>query len=120
VTSKSTGDVRSGSQPYAVVEVGEASWYGPRFHGKPTASGVVFDQAEMTAAHQTLPFGTKVRVINLANGKSIEVEINDRGPFVGNRIIDLSAAAAKALDMVESGITPVRIELLESGVTSTN
>lgn len=94
------------------VEVGVASWYGRQFHGKLTASGKTFDQMEMTAAHQTLPFGSKVRVTNLANGKSVEVEINDRGPFVEDRIIDLSVAAARALDMVEVGITPVRVEVL--------
>jgi rare lipoprotein A len=94
------------------VEVGVASWYGRQFHGKLTASGKTFDQMEMTAAHQTLPFGSRVRVTNLANGKSVEVEINDRGPFVEDRIIDLSVAAARVLDMVEAGITPVRVELL--------
>lgn len=94
------------------VEIGVASWYGRQFHGRLTASGKTFDQMEMTAAHQTLPFGSRVRVTNLANGKSVEVEINDRGPFVEDRIIDLSVAAARALDMVEAGITPVRVELL--------
>lgn len=91
---------------------GIASWYGPGFHGRRTANGERFDQGAMTAAHRSLPFGTRVRVTNLRNGRSIIVRINDRGPYVGGRIIDLSAAAARALKMVRSGIAPVRIEVL--------
>lgn len=91
---------------------GEASWYGPGFHGKKTASGAIFDQNKLTAAHKTLPLGTKARVTNLENGNTVEVEINDRGPYVGQRVIDLSHAAADALGFVESGITLVQIELL--------
>ena len=91
-------------------QTGEASWYGPKFHGKVTASGDVFDKSEMTAAHASLPFGTRVKVTNVANGKSVEVEIIDRGPFKENRIIDVSQAAAHALDMKEKGTTKVRIE----------
>lgn len=91
---------------------GIASWYGPGFHSRRTASGERFNQGAMTAAHRSLPFGTRVRVTNLRNGRSIVVRINDRGPYVGGRIIDLSAAAAKALGMVRSGIAPVRIEVL--------
>ena len=94
------------------AEIGHASWYGPRFHGKTTASGEVFDQQEFTAAHRNLPMGSRVRVTNLENEKSVEVEINDRGPFVDGRIIDLSRAAARALRMLEDGITRVRVELL--------
>jgi rare lipoprotein A len=95
------------------AEVGQASWYGPKFHGRKTASGEIFDQSEYTAAHPKLPLGSRVRVINLENDKSVEVEINDRGPFVPGRIIDLSRAAARALGMLEDGITQVRVELLE-------
>jgi rare lipoprotein A len=92
-------------------QTGEASWYGARHQGKRTASGEIFDHAEFTAAHRTLLLGSKVKVTNLANGKSVEVTINDRGPFAKNRIIDLSQAAAKALEMVHSGKTMVRLEL---------
>jgi rare lipoprotein A len=91
---------------------GQASWYGPGFHGKKTASGEIFDQSRLTAAHKTLPLGTKAKVTNLENGNSVEVEINDRGPYVGDRVIDLSRAAANALGFVESGLTLVRIEPL--------
>ena len=91
---------------------GQASWYGPGFHGKKTASGEIFDQGRLTAAHKTLPLGTKAKVTNLENGHSVEVEINDRGPYVGDRVIDLSRAAANALGFVESGLTLVRIEPL--------
>ena len=92
-------------------QTGEASWYGAQHHGKKTASGEIFDQAKFTAAHPSLPFGSKIKVTNIANGKSVEVEINDRGPFTENRIIDLSRAAAKALEMMQSGTTTVRLEL---------
>jgi len=91
-------------------QTGEASWYGAQHHGKRTASGETFDQGLFTAAHRTLPFGSKVKVTNLANGKSVEVTINDRGPFAEDRIIDLSQAAAKALDMLQTGKTMVRLE----------
>lgn len=94
------------------VQTGIASWYGPGFHGKATASGAIYDQHEMTAAHQTLPLGTRVLVTNLEKGKSIEVTINDRGPFAKGRIIDLSYASAQALGMIEPGTIPVRIEVL--------
>jgi rare lipoprotein A len=92
------------------VERGEASWYGDEFHGRPTARGEPFDQNALTAAHPDLPLGTEVEVTNLANGRSVEVEINDRGPFVENRVIDLSKGAAEELEMVEDGTAPVRIE----------
>ena len=92
-------------------QTGEASWYGAQHQGKQTASGTIYDQAGLTAAHPSLPFGSKIKVTNLANGKSVEVEITDRGPAAGNRIIDLSEAAAKVLDMIESGTATVRLEL---------
>jgi len=106
------------AQP-TLLETGIASWYGPRFHGKLTASGEVFNQNEFTAAHRTLPWGSKVIVTNLTNGKSVEVRINDRGPFGKGRIIDLSRAAAKALDMVKSGIAQVRLEWFSDADVST-
>jgi rare lipoprotein A len=99
------------SQP-TMIETGLASWYGSRHHGKRTASGEVFNQNKFTAAHRTLPWGSLVKVTNLANGKTVEVRINDRGPFSKGRIIDLSRAAARSLGMVEQGITTVRIEWL--------
>jgi len=92
-------------------QTGNASWYGPQHQGKRTASGEIFDQGLFTAAHRTLPFGSKIKVTNLANGKSVEVKINDRGPFAEDRIIDLSQGAAKALEMLQSGKTTVRLEL---------
>ena len=96
-----------GAQTY-----GRASWYGKEFHGKKTASGEVFNMFAYTAAHRRLPFGTKVRVTNLENGKSVVVKINDRGPFIKGRIIDLSYAAAKKIDLVKMGVARVRIEVL--------
>jgi rare lipoprotein A len=95
-------------------QIGEASWYGAQHQGKPTASGEIFDQGLFTAAHRTLPFGSKIKVTNLANGKSVEVKINDRGPYAEDRIIDLSLAAAKALEILQSGKTTVRLELLSN------
>lgn len=91
---------------------GMASWYGPGFHGNRSASGEVFNQNALTAAHRTLPFGTEVRVTNLNNGQSVIVRINDRGPFSGGRIIDLSRAAAGAIGMIGSGVAPVQVEIL--------
>lgn len=96
------------------VALGVASWYGSAFHGKQTASGEVFDMHAMTAAHRTLPIPTDVEVTNLRNGKTIIVRVNDRGPFVGKRIIDLSYAAARALDLVGVGIGRVRVRALQS------
>lgn len=94
-------------------ETGIASWYGKKFHGRKTASGERYDQNKMTAAHKTLPFGTRVRVKNKDNGKNAVVTINDRGPFVKGRIIDVSRAAAKKLGMINSGTAKVRIEALD-------
>ncbi len=91
---------------------GIASWYGGKFHGRLTSSGEVFDTNEMTAAHRQLPFGTLVKVTNLDNGRSTVVKINDRGPFVEGRIIDLSRAAAEALDMLASGVAHVSLEIV--------
>lgn len=91
---------------------GMASWYGPGFQGSRTASGEWFNQYDLTAAHRYLPFGTWVRVTNLNNGRSVVVRINDRGPFSGGRIIDLSTAAAEAIGMINSGVAPVSVEVL--------
>lgn len=92
-----------------VEQVGNASWYGPALDGKETASGETFDQSKLTAAHQTLPLGTKAVVTNLENGKSVEVTINDRGPYAKGRKIDLSRAAAQRIGMTKKGVTRVRI-----------
>lgn len=97
------------------VETGVASWYGPGFHGKTTSNGERYNQNAMTAAHKLLPFGTRLRVTNLENGRVTEVRINDRGPFVGTRIIDLSRAAAKELGMLNKGTARVRLVALEDG-----
>jgi rare lipoprotein A len=93
----------------AAGEVGVASWYGPGFHGRPTASGERYDQHQLTAAHQTLPLGTWIEVTRLDNGRRVTVRVNDRGPFVGGRIVDLSRAAAEQLQMVEDGVAEVRL-----------
>ena len=98
--------------PSTIIGTGLASWYGAKHHGKRTASGEIFDQNKFTAAHRTLPWGSIVKVTNLDNGKAVEVRINDRGPFKKGRVIDLSRAAARALGMVQSGVSPVQIELL--------
>jgi rare lipoprotein A len=95
-----------------ISQTGIASWYGPGFHGKTTASGAIYDQNDLTAAHQTLPLGTRVMVTNLETGSSAEVTINDRGPFAKGRIIDLSYGAGKALGMIGPGTIPVRVEVL--------
>ncbi len=99
-------------------EQGIASWYGRRYHGKQTASGEVYDMYAMTAAHPTLPIPSYVRVTNLNNGKSIVVRINDRGPFLANRVIDLSYTAAYKLDVLANGSTPVVVEAMIPGVAS--
>jgi rare lipoprotein A len=93
-------------------QTGEASWYGEPHHGRATASGEIYDMNQLTAAHRTLPLGTRVLVTNLKNGRAVEVRINDRGPSVEGRIIDLSFAAAKELGAVPSGTIPVRIRVI--------
>ena len=99
--------------PRATVHTGKASWYGEAHHGKKTASGEIYDMAELTAAHRSLPLGTRVRVTSVESGRSVVVRINDRGPFVPGRIIDLSRAAAHELGHGGAGVFTVRIEVLE-------
>ena len=99
-------------------ETGIASWYGHPYHGRRAANGEVYDMEKMTAAHRTLPFGTRVMVTNLTNEKSVEVRINDRGPFVGGRIIDLSRAAADRIAMIGPGTVKVRLVVLGYGPAS--
>jgi rare lipoprotein A len=101
--------------PAAAAGEGIASYYGKGFHGRRTASGQRFDQYAMTAAHRTLRFGTRVRVTNLRNGRDVVVTVNDRGPFVHGRIIDLSRAAASRLGMLRSGVARVRVEVVARG-----
>jgi rare lipoprotein A len=94
------------------TETGIASWYGVPYHGRPSASGEIFDMEKLTAAHPALPFQTWVEVTNLSNGKQVDVRITDRGPFVGGRIIDVSMAAARQLDMVRAGTARVRLKVI--------
>jgi len=96
------------------VQEGGASYYAHKFHGRQTASGEIYNENDMTAAHKTLAFGTTVRVTNLANGKDVVVRINDRGPFVEGRIIDLSYKAAGKLDMISAGVIKARVEILRT------
>lgn len=100
------------------IKQGIASWYGPRFHGKKTATGEIFDMYAMTAAHKTLPIPSYAQVTNLENNRSVIVRINDRGPFVGNRLLDLSYAAAKKLDIHKDGTGKVEVKALTDGQAS--
>lgn len=104
-----------GGQRHQGTQQGEASWYGKQYRGRHTASGERFKPNAMTAAHKTLPFNTIVRVTNLNNGRTVKVRINDRGPFKSGRIIDLSRGAARKVDMVRTGVAPVRLEVLKWG-----
>jgi rare lipoprotein A len=100
---------------------GLASYYADKYQGRKTANGEIFDTAKLTAAHKTLPFGTRVRVTNLDNGRSVDVRINDRGPYVAGRVIDLSPAAARKLDMLRAGVVRVKLDILgTSPVASIN
>jgi rare lipoprotein A len=94
------------------TESGLASWYGHPYHGRPAANGEIYDMEKLTAAHRTLPFDTWVHVVNITNDKSVDVRITDRGPFIDGRVIDLSHAAARAIDLIGPGVAPVRIELI--------
>ena len=103
------------SEPFEIahsVFSGKASWYGPGFHGRLTANGERYNQYALTAAHRSLPFGTRVRVTNVNNGRSVVVRINDRGPFIRGRVIDLSTAAASNIGMIHHGVVPVRLQIL--------
>ncbi|MGC3957121.1 MAG: septal ring lytic transglycosylase RlpA family protein [Verrucomicrobiota bacterium] len=117
VAGVASGDGSDGKTTVAMLktskaETGVASYYGVPYHGRQTASGEVFNMNELTAAHPTLKFGTKVKVTHLANNRSVTVRINDRGPFVKGRVIDLSKAAAEELQMVRAGVAEVKIEVL--------
>jgi rare lipoprotein A len=120
------GPARTSRKPIALpasagyTEEGNASWYGEPFNGRRASNGEIYDMYKLTAAHRTLPFDTVVRVTNLNNGKSTSVRITDRGPFVDNRIIDLSLAAAREIDSVGSGVVPVRLEIISGSVDPTS
>lgn len=126
IKTPETQELKSWQKPYEVdgqryqplldhrgfQQQGIASWYGKKFNGRKTSNGEIYDMYAMTAAHKTLPLGVDVRVTNLANGRSAVVRVNDRGPFVAGRIIDLSYSAARKLGIVEAGTAPVRVEAL--------
>ena len=99
-----------------LIQTGLASWYGPPYHNRKSSNGEVYDMNAMTAAHRTLPLGSLVRVVNVKTGSSAIVRITDRGPFIGTRIIDLSLAAAKKVDLVRAGVSQVRVEVLRTPV----
>ncbi len=103
------------SLSFAQVQTGKASFYADKFEGVPTASGEKYKHSKLTAAHKTLPFGTKIRVTNVANSESVEVIVNDRGPYVEGRILDLSKSAAEKLGFVNQGLAEVKIEVLDAG-----
>ena len=111
-TKTSTSSSSSSSTKSGAVTKGKASYYADKFHGRKTASGEVYDKKKLTAAHRTYAFGTVVRVINKKNGKSVDVRINDRGPFSSGRIIDLSRAAAEKISMVNDGVVDVEVRVI--------
>jgi rare lipoprotein A len=120
-TSSSRTSTRTGNDPSLngaaplAVEEGDASYYADKFEGRPTASGELFTQDELTAAHRTYPFGTMLRVVNLRNSRTVVVRVNDRGPGKASRVVDLSRRAAEELQMVAEGIARVRVEVLRWG-----
>lgn len=113
LTMDGSAEAGMGQSGAVYVQKGKASWYGPGFRGRKTASGERFNPHRLTAAHRKLPLGTKAKVTNLRNGRTVEVEINDRGPYVRGRIIDLSKAAAEYLGMKQAGTTLVLLEVTE-------
>jgi rare lipoprotein A len=116
-TSPFTPEVQKKAPKAKPYQIGTASWYGEYFDGKPTASGEDYDMYDMTAAHPTLPLGSYVRVTNLRNGKAVIVKVNDRGPIVQGRIIDLSYGAARVLQFEHRGIQKVRLDLVKAGTS---
>jgi rare lipoprotein A len=109
ITACHRKSVPSGAREVSGTETGIASYYAESYNGKKTANGEIYNSSKLTAAHKTLPFGTKVKVTNLSNGKSVKVRINDRGPFVSGRIIDLTRAAADEIGMLNAGVAKVKI-----------
>jgi rare lipoprotein A len=100
---------------FGQIQTGKASFYADKFEGNPTASGEKYKHSKLTAAHRTLPFGTRVKVTNLGNSKTVEVVVNDRGPFVDGRVIDLSRSAAQELDFINAGLADVKVEVIDAG-----
>ena len=113
ITSCASATAKTDAQWIGHTEAGEASFYAMKYQSKKTASGELFNQSASTGAHRTLPFGTKVKVTNTANGKSVTVRINDRGPFVRGRVIDLSQSAFKRIGSLDAGVIPVKIEVIK-------
>ena len=112
-TSSRQSEDASTASGSGLVFRGKASYYHDKFEGRTTASGEIFSNSKMTAAHKTIAFGTRIRVTNLNNGRQVVVVINDRGPFIEGRVIDLSRAAAEALDMIRAGVVDVECEILQ-------
>ena len=108
------------SPAFAQTQTGKASFYADKFEGHPTASGEKYKHSKLTAAHKSLPFGTKIRVTNLANNETVEVVVNDRGPYVEGRIVDLSKSAAEKLGFVNQGLADVRVEVIDAGKGKTS
>ncbi len=104
-----------GSSRPGFTQTGQGSYYADKFNGRPTASGARYRPGYMTAAHNTLPFGTRIRVTNVRNGRSVKVTVNDRGPHAPGRIVDVSRKAARRLDLVRAGVVPVRLEVIRGG-----
>jgi len=107
-----------GSSKNAFTQSGQGSYYADKFNGRPTASGVPYRPGQMTAAHNTLPFGTRIKVTNVKNGRSVKVVVNDRGPHVKGRIVDVSRKAARKLDLVDAGVVPVQLKVIKAAPTS--
>lgn len=103
-----------GGSKNAFTQSGQGSYYADKFNGRKTASGVVYRSGNMTAAHNTLPFGTRIKVTNVKNGKSVKVTVNDRGPHVKGRIVDVSGKAARKLDLVQAGVVPVQLKVIKA------
>ena len=114
ISDEDIKEVEAAVEKAAMISTGVVSWYGGKFQGRKTASGDVYDKHELTAAHKTLPFGTKVKVTNTRNGKSVVVEINDRGPFVKSRVLDLSQAAFNEIGHTNTGVMHVEYEVIEN------
>ena len=104
-----------GGSKSAFTQSGQGSYYADKFAGRPTASGAPYRPGQLTAAHNTLPFGTRIKVTNVRNGKSVKVTVNDRGPHVKGRIVDVSHKAARKLGLVEAGVAPVRLKVVGGG-----
>ena len=103
-----------GGSKTAFTQSGQGSYYADKFNGRATASGAIYRSGKMTAAHNTLPFGTRIKVTNVRNGKSVKVTVNDRGPHVKGRIVDVSGKAARQLDLVQAGVVPVQLKVIKA------